>query len=435
MDPLCTRLLAENWYGRLAPTGSATAAAEPIILALESMVDRLADAVTTEPLALQAAIDVGAELVTLDFTDPVAIRHTGAMIDDLMQRSPAHGVPIPDARQRLVELVGAVGTGYAQALRSRTLDGQELLRRAMSVAQANTWQMLRDIDLRLRLVFDHAAVAICVCDPDGLVIDVNPALTTMFGRDVDDVRGTAIGDSIHVDDRDRFESQYRELVAAGSGRATLEARYLRADREHGWAAWTLTSVPASTSSPAYVLSIGEDITERRAVNHQLRRLALHDHLTGLPNRAQLIDHLASALNSGDTPMISAVLYCDLNGFKQINDTYGHSFGDTVLRTVAVRLRRGIAPTDLLARIGGDEFVVTLATPASDRRTRDLIDHLQDTLASPVITPRGGPLHLCISIGCTRISNNDERSIEAILHDADIDMYRRRREIAAEDRSA
>src|SRR5213079_3073874 len=121
-----------------------------------------------------------------------------------------------------------------------------------------------------------------------------------------------------------------------------------------------------------VLCSGVDITERRAAERQVTYLAYHDGLTGLPNRALLEDHLARAMaRSRRTDCAVGLLYIDLDGFKLVNDSLGHAAGDEVLHEAAERLAMTTRASDLLARQGGDEFLLLLGDLASDRDPREV----------------------------------------------------------------
>lgn len=157
-----------------------------------------------------------------------------------------------------------------------------------------------------------------------------------------------------------------------------------------------------------------DITAQRALEEQLRQAALHDPLTGLPNRALLIDRIEQALHAQRRSRIpAAVLYCDLDGFKAINDTHGHAAGDAVLVRTAEALRGAVRPGDTAARIGGDEFVVLCPGVGTAADAEDLVRRVDAALATESGTMRG-------SCGYT-LSRPDDRA-RTILRRADAAMY-------------
>ncbi len=150
--------------------------------------------------------------------------------------------------------------------------------------------------------------------------------------------------------------------------------------------------------------------------------ATHDSLTGLANRSLILSQLANALAASEDLPVSTVLFIDLDGFKAINDTLGHAIGDTVLQIVAQRLQRALRGTDLVGRLGGDEFLVLLSGGTRRVDLDSLILRLRSTMAEPIIA-RGHRIEVTASIGVTELEAGDHRTPEAVLHEADLAMYR------------
>ena len=183
----------------------------------------------------------------------------------------------------------------------------------------------------------------------------------------------------------------------------------------------LSRAIAFAGGPAVVTAL-RDISERQAAEAKIRFLAHHDLLTGLPNRAQLLDviawHLAQANQSGQ-PV--AVLCLDLDRFKAVNDTFGHQAGDTLLRQVAERLLNCIRPVDAAARIGGDEFVLLVAGITRPDLIAELSRRLIDTLAQP-FDLGGFEARIGTSIGIA-VGPRDGITAEALMKNADVALYR------------
>ena len=238
-------------------------------------------------------------------------------------------------------------------------------------------------DTRLQLlsrVAEQVADGVALVDADGWLIYANPAFGAMHGHADADLAGT------HFTVYYPVEGQEQTLAALigqarerGVGRAELWR--LRRDGSLFPAAVTLSLLRDGRGELiGRVLSV-QDITDRRAAEDLLRQQALHDPLTGLPNRRLLLQRLEQALSrSADAP--AAVLFCDLDGFKRINDEHGHDTGDALLVEVARRLAGCLRPEDTLARLGGDEFVVLLAA-ADERAARGVADRLRRAVRGPV----------------------------------------------------
>ncbi|MGY1833211.1 diguanylate cyclase domain-containing protein [Geodermatophilus sp. SYSU D01180] len=160
-----------------------------------------------------------------------------------------------------------------------------------------------------------------------------------------------------------------------------------------------------------------DVTAQRELEARLREAALHDALTGLPNRALLLDRLEQALQvQAREGLAAALLYCDLDGFKGINDTLGHAAGDAALLRMAAALRAAVRPGDTVARIGGDEFVVLCPGTGTEDAARRLVDRIACTLATP--TDGGPPLRSSTGVALSRRGD----TADSLLRRADAAMY-------------
>lgn len=163
------------------------------------------------------------------------------------------------------------------------------------------------------------------------------------------------------------------------------------------------------------------LQEQAQLRQKLRHDATHDQLTGLPNRTQLIDHLKEAIQRSQTEQTGfAVLFLDLNGFKQVNDTFGHTVGDKLLKIVGQRFQNSLREEDLLARFGGDEFVIFLQEITEENSAIEVATRLQETLNSP-ININGIYFNVRTSIGIV-INQQNYYQHDAVLRDADIAMY-------------
>jgi diguanylate cyclase (GGDEF)-like protein len=172
-----------------------------------------------------------------------------------------------------------------------------------------------------------------------------------------------------------------------------------------------------------------DITERRKAEERVRHLAYHDALTGLPNRALFLDRLEQALararRDGEG---AALLLLDLDGFKEVNDTFGHAAGDLLLRRLAERLRAAVRETDTAARLGGDEFAVVQVgcdQPAAVAAAT-LARRLLDVLSEPVTLEGGREVCAGVSIGVA-LALADGEDVDRLLHGADLALYRAKAE--------
>jgi diguanylate cyclase (GGDEF)-like protein/PAS domain S-box-containing protein len=190
--------------------------------------------------------------------------------------------------------------------------------------------------------------------------------------------------------------------------------------------WTLVPADDEAGTPAKILVISTDISGRKSAEARVHRLAFFDPLTELPNRARLLDALHHALmGSARNNTIGALMFCDLDNFKVINDTRGHAAGDCMLQAVARRLERSVRATDMVARLGGDEFVILM--PAEDA-TYLAAARRAETVANTILEVMGIPVRIAgeselvsTSVGVTLFSGAHE-TIESVLMKADAAMY-------------
>lgn len=204
---------------------------------------------------------------------------------------------------------------------------------------------------------------------------------------------------------------------------TVELEIQRGDGTAGWVELRLT-VHEEGGRIVGVDGIVRDLAERRAAEEELRRRAFYDSLTGLANRALLYERLEHALRSADPRRGSpVVLLIDLDGFKGVNDRFGHAAGDRLLVTVAGRLSASVRGEDTVARLGGDEFLVLCEDVADDAEIELIRARLGGAIAAP-IELAGTTVQIGASIGAVRADGLTDA--DAIVHRADVAMYERKR---------
>ncbi|MDG4664577.1 sensor domain-containing diguanylate cyclase [Mycobacterium sp. 236(2023)] len=213
----------------------------------------------------------------------------------------------------------------------------------------------------------------------------------------------------------------RRIVATGQDVGGQVVGVDRLDDSRVWVTGHGCLMDPDNPQTSRVLLSFTDITEHHAARKQLLHDATHDWLTGLPNRGHALDKAAAMLADTGAGRLSAVLFIDLDRLKVINDSYGHPIGDDVLRNVAHRMRSVARPQDLVARMGGDEFVFLLLGPIADTELEAMASRLHDALGEDIVL---GPLTLLIgaSIGITTVTADDSRNIAEVFRDADAAMY-------------
>ena len=281
-------------------------------------------------------------------------------------------------------------------------------------ARYETEQAMWAAEQRFAAAFHEAPIAMLLIDPIGVVLDANPALGELVGDDPRSLVGRQSLRLVHRDDRDTVRTMLKTVSEKDQ---VLEPTEWRLERETGDEVWVQGSVAPLPGEPKTLVMHLMNITERRANEERLAYRALHDPLTGLPNRTLLTDRLAQAVRAVARDQGGvAVLYLDLDGFKEINDNHGHAAGDQVLVEVARRLRSAVRPADTVARLGGDEYaIVAEGLPPPDAIA--LKQRISDALQPPI-----GDLTVEASVGAAH-STVVGLNAEALLNQADADMYK------------
>lgn len=286
---------------------------------------------------------------------------------------------------------------------------------------------LDDANRVFRMAFDGAPVGMVIGSlapgQVGRYLKVNEAFAETLHVTVDELVGANWAALVHPEDAQIDSVQLAEMAAGTRTRHQREKRMRRADGSWVWVRMA-ASVVERNGLPAYVIGHVEDVTARRAAEAELARRALYDPLTGLANRALLLDHLEMAvLELGRERAALAVFYLDLDRFKDVNDTLGHSAGDDVLRQVGMRLAGAVRPPDTAARLAGDEFVVA-ARVGDDVHAVRIAERLHAALSAPMAV-RNRQIVVRPSIGVTTTTSL-RAGPEDLLREADLAMYQAKR---------
>ena len=276
---------------------------------------------------------------------------------------------------------------------------------------------LRDSEERYRIMAENSTDLIARTTPHGIFVYASDALRSLLGYEPTEVIGTPIRDLIHPDDRPSL----REIIPDAVGR-TFSYRARRKDGSLVWFESTSRAIVDGSGEVSEIISVSRDISERRRAEEQIEYQAYHDALTNLPNRLLFRDRLTIALAHAkrqQAPLV--VMFLDLDRFKIVNDTLGHSLGDELLRVVAERLRSQLREGDTIARMGGDEFTVLLSDLRDPEDAAKIAQKLLDTVAQPVRV-EGHELYVTTSIGIA-LFPNDGDTAELLLKNADSAMYR------------
>jgi diguanylate cyclase (GGDEF)-like protein/PAS domain S-box-containing protein len=275
-------------------------------------------------------------------------------------------------------------------------------------------------EARFQAAFHQSPFGMMVTDLTGRPTAVNPAACAMLGRDAEELVNRSWAPFVHPDDVALAEPAVLAAILAGQDPFGVEQRYLRPDGSMAWLQVNFSVVRGPDDEPSYLMVQMQDISERRLMQQQLQHQALHDDLTGLPNRALLNDRLEHALAAqGRTGRRTGVIFLDVDRFKYINDALGHPMGDRLLIEVGQRLRSSVRPTDTVARFGGDEFVVVSEEVTTESMVA-LAQRVTAALALPfLVDSQEIAVHASLGITLSRPTSTSQ----SLLSEADAAMYR------------
>jgi diguanylate cyclase (GGDEF)-like protein/PAS domain S-box-containing protein len=281
---------------------------------------------------------------------------------------------------------------------------------------------LKASETLFRLAFDNAGTPMAMLSVQeqdrGRYLRVNDAMATMLGYPADRLLELRVSDVTAPEELARDQEVMAQVVAGEVQFERAQKRFLRADGGEVWAAVTSSVVRDHSGDPLYMISQYVDITATRLDAQRLRHEARTDSLTGLGNRAALEDRLAAGMVEGQT----AVLFCDLDGFKSVNDSRGHLVGDGTLCAVAQRLAASVREEDLVVRLGGDEFVV-VADGLSTETLIELAQRIRSSVSGP-FDVEGQRIGITVSIGVVVAAPGEEP--QSVVRRADALMYQVKR---------
>jgi diguanylate cyclase (GGDEF)-like protein/PAS domain S-box-containing protein len=401
------------------------------------------DALEAEHQQLGFVLDNSADIIcilrsdgTAEFITPSVERVLGWPEDHFLTNS-AFDIVHPDDALLVTESLAATATAHGEGstgrFRVRRADGEWAWIEARAtiapgrtdVAVVSAREVTDEVQARAeatmqeeryRRLVESSPQAIAI-HQDGRFVFINQAGCRILGApSPDEVIGLPV--NLFSTTNPELSRQRIETLLAGRAIAPFESTVIRLDGTT--VDLEITGIPTIWNDEPAVQIVAIDLSERRRAEALLEHAALHDPLTGLPNRNLLADRIDQAIRRAKrTGERSALLFCDLDKFKVVNDALGHTVGDELLLEVARRIRSGTRDTDTVARFGGDEFVVLTQDLDSDDDIAQLVDRIHSSLDEP-FRVSGRTLHVRVSIGVVRITGEEIR--DELLSFADSAMY-------------
>jgi diguanylate cyclase (GGDEF)-like protein/PAS domain S-box-containing protein len=285
---------------------------------------------------------------------------------------------------------------------------------------------LHTVERQFQTVFERAPIGISIVGIDGLIRETNSAFAEMSGYTRDELVGQSSGLLMSDEDEARLaEAVVGEILERGGSHAAVDLQLQRKDGDERWVRVDTSIVADDAGVFQYSVSISNDITDKRLFEQHLVHEASHDHLTGIPNRAllrELLEQAAARTRRHHRSM--TVMFVDLDRFKAVNDEMGHAAGDQVLIQSARRIANALRTGDVVARYGGDEFVVVCEDAGAYAGASVIADRIRHELGSPFDLDNGRA-RIGASIGIVISDGTDD--IDRLLKRADEGLYRAKRD--------
>ncbi len=245
--------------------------------------------------------------------------------------------------------------------------------------------------------FSHSPVGMLLLDSDHVIVDANSASASALDCDRMNLLGAGFFAALNAAGLDVSTAAARRILTERPRGGRSHYRFVDRSGARRRVTIDFTAIPNGSSSASYVVGI-KDVTDLVGANSRLSSLIMRDPLTGLNNRRGLDQFVEKVLRRGEDPdRVCAILYCDVDDFKSVNDRFGHLVGDELLRTVGARMSHSVRSTDLVARIGGDEFLVALGDLGSVADALSVAQEVRNAIAGP-IELSGSRFDVEISIG-------------------------------------
>ncbi len=281
---------------------------------------------------------------------------------------------------------------------------------------------LHDKEKRFKSVFDITSLGMATVDLDGRLREVNPSFCELLGYKLQDMQALNFFHLVESKNVNELQICIQRLIDNDIKSYQAEQQWFRKNGEAVWVTYLLTLIRNDKNQPAYFILQIQNITMQKKAEERLRHMAYHDHLTGLANRNKLEQCISHILATARRHKQSfALLFLDLDRFKNINDTVGHDAGDLLLQVIAERLKNSVRETDMVARLGGDEFVLLITDVKKTESVALIAQKILDSVRQ-VVTINGQEIYITTSVGLS-IFPHDGQNMQALMKNADLALYR------------
>lgn len=426
--PAARQALAARWAAAVWPTAYVPMSSDDFEEALQEQLDAIVDELAgrhADYAARESSRESGRESADAATNAGVALVAAHAVGQQSLLRSiEVLGVGLsllpelvgrPGVAQAVVSVLGRIATGYAEALRRRTFEQQEDVKQALE-------RVLRLSETRFREVFIASAVGIAISDLDGTLVRANQALAEILGCTQAELVHRDLYELFVRGPGDQLRKAYRDIVDGKVERFRLERPMRRKDGDQAWVIIAVSALHDMYGAITHHLTMVEDITDQHLLQQRLNNQALHDVLTGLPNRQSFALKVESTLGQLDPASVVTLFQLDVDSFSLVNDGLGYRVGDRLLQLVVQRLELVFAEEHaLIARIASDEFAVLVENSPNTPDVATLAARINEELSEPAYLDEIG-LAVTVSIGVVQRPAGGISHIE-LLRQADATLRR------------
>ncbi|WP_433273522.1 putative bifunctional diguanylate cyclase/phosphodiesterase [Actinosynnema sp. CS-041913] len=373
--------LAKKWTYLLSSRTFIPLSSAELERHLLGLVERLCAGVGNEALAHRVGREVGAALVDLNCTAADGLQCSVEVVGKGLLGMAGLGGG-DQLRDRVVDVLAALAAGFADRVRTATLEQQEQLGRSLYRAMRQAQVDLEVGQARYDLVEGYTSTGIATTDLAGKLLRTNVALARIVDHTQAELADMSVFDLAHPDERANLRTDFAQLTEGGTTSITQPHRLLRADGETAWVTLTLSPLRRHDGGDE-VIVLAEDDTDVNLLQGQLNHQSLHDVLTRLPNRQYFTSRLEQALRTTDPATGVTVFHLDLDGFSLVTGGLGRQVGDHLLKVVAARLEDVVADeTAMVARFGYDEFAVLVENTDTTPDVVTMVRRINDRLSEP-----------------------------------------------------